>query len=152
MDVSNFSKNDTGQNRSESSAMTTLKYGLGAVVLVLVLSLFSKWTDSEVKRYSPKCINQIKRLVRHSAQYATIANQDKDPLIALMHTNFALAYANSAKNLIPSKEIERIANVNLDELISVLEEEQLIAMQRLNQFCPQLQPDGVFAANTGWLA
>jgi hypothetical protein len=129
----------------------TLKYAIGVVVVILVLSFIAKFSENEAKKYSPRFIKHIKNLVKYAAQWSTVAKQDENPLIALMHVNTALSYAYIARRLVPSKEVAKIANVNLDELIYVLEEEQMEAMQKINQYCPELQPEGVFAAYTGWL-
>ena len=129
-----------------------MKYAIGAVVIVIALSFLSRWTTHEVNRYSPKFVSNVRSLVRYATQWATTSQQDENPLLSLTHINYALSYAYVARKLVPSKEVERIVNVNLDELIFLLEEEQLIAIQKIHAQCPSLQPNGVFAANTGWLA
>jgi hypothetical protein len=129
----------------------TLKCAVGVIVIMLAISVISKICETENKRYSPKFVRHIRNLVRYAAQWSTVAKQDENALLALMHVNTALSYAYIARKLVPSKEIARIANINLDELIYVLEEEQMEAMQNINQQCPELQPEGVFAAYTGWL-
>lgn len=138
-------------NSKNSFSNLMMKYAIGIVLVILALGIVSKFTDSEGKRYSPKFINHIRSLVRYASQWSTIAKQDENALLSLLHINTALSYARIARRLVPSKEIEKIANVNLDELIYLLEEEQLEAMQKVNQLAPELQPDGVFAVHTGWL-
>ena len=129
----------------------TAKVALGAVLAAATLALLSKWTENDVRRYSPRFIRHVQSLVRYAAQHATVAAQDQNHLVRLLHCTYALSYANVARRLVPAREVERIANVNLDELIYLLEQQQLDAMQRVNRVCPQLQPEGVHATATGWL-
>lgn len=140
---------DDGAHRQMASL--AVKYALGAVVGVLALAVLARATESESRRYSPRFVQHVRSLVRAAAQRSSLGAQDDNPLVALMHVNSALAYAQAARRMVPSKEIERIAQVDLDELIFVLEEEQLACMRRINEIAPELQPDGVFAVHTGWL-
>lgn len=139
----------SGGNASYS---LTVKFAIGAVLAVLVLSLLSRMSESSIRKYSPKFIKHVKNLVRYSSQWSTLAKQDQNPLMSLLHINTALSYAYVAKKLVPTKDIDRIANVNMDELIYLLEEEQMQAVQSVGEICPDLQPEGLFAVYTGWVA
>jgi hypothetical protein len=139
-------------NNKESLSLLTLKYAIGAITVLVALTFVSKIVNRESAKYSPEFVKHIKTLVRYASQWSTVSRQDENPLLSLIHVTNALSYAYAARKLVPSAEVERIANVNLDELIYILEDEQMQAMRRINEVCPELQPEGVFAAYTGWLA
>jgi len=42
----------------------------------------------------------LQKMVRQSARYATVAQQDTSPVVAILHANYAVAYLYAAKNII----------------------------------------------------
>lgn len=125
----------------------------GIVLLVTVLALVGRALERRDarNRYPPALVDRFRSLVRHASQESVVAAQDQNPVVALLHANSALEYARVARSLLPAAEAERIVAVDLDELVLVLEDQQLEAMQRIHAVCPALQPDGVAAVATGWL-
>nr|UMO78909.1 hypothetical protein [Pandoravirus belohorizontensis] len=123
------------------------------VILVTVLALVARALERRDtrNRYPPALVDRFRSLVRHASQGSVITAQDQNPVVALLHANSALVHARVARSLLPAADAERLAGVNLDELVLVLEDQQLDAMQRINIACPELQPDGVAAVATGWL-
>ena len=123
------------------------------IVIVILLASLSRALERRDTwaRYPPALVDRFSSLVRFAAQNSTIAAQDQNPVVALLHANSALAHAHVARTLLPARDAERIARIDLDELVLVLEEQQLDAMHRINRVCPSLQPDGVAAVASGWL-
>ncbi|BCU03557.1 hypothetical protein [Pandoravirus japonicus] len=123
------------------------------VILVTVLALVARALERRDarNRYPPALVDRFRSLVRHASQGSVVTAQDQNPVVALLHANSALVHARVARSLLPAADAERLAGVNLDELVLVLEDQQLEAMQRINIACPELQPDGVAAVATGWL-
>lgn len=123
------------------------------VILVTVLALVARALERRDarNRYPPALVDRFRSLVRHASQGSVVTAQDQNPVVALLHANSALVHARVARSLLPAADAERLAGVNLDELVLVLEDQQLEAMQRINVACPELQPDGVAAVATGWL-
>lgn len=128
-----------------------LKCAVGVIVVTLALALLSKVNEKETRRYSPRFVRNLRTLVGQAAQWSTVAEQDHNPVLALMHVNTALAQGNVARRLVPHGEVRRLTGVDIDELIYALEQEQQNAMRRINQGCPSLQPEGAFVTHTGWL-
>ncbi|AVK76894.1 hypothetical protein pmac_cds_206 [Pandoravirus macleodensis] len=125
----------------------------GIVLLVTTLALIGRALERRDarNRYPPALVDRFRSLVRHASQKSVVAAQDQNPVVALLHANSALEYARVARTLLPAAEAERIVAVDLDELVLMLEDQQLDAMQRIHAVCPALQPDGVAAVATGWL-
>lgn len=117
----------------------------------MAISLLAKAKQGECNKYSPKFIQHVRRLVRTAAQGSTLAHQDTDPVVALLHVNTSLAYAKAAREMMPSQEVEKVAGVDVDEMIYILEEELLDRMQAIHQIAPNLQPEGPLALHSGWL-
>lgn len=136
---------------TEKHVWLTIQYSIVVVGILVVISVLLKLTSSEYKYYSPNFINHIKRLVRQSAQFSTIAKQNNNFIVSLLYVNSALSYAYATRKLVSAEEIARIAHVNIDELIYKLEDDQLECMKSIHKKYPMLQPEGVYAAHTGWI-
>ena len=48
--------------------------------------------------------SSIEKLIRQSARYATAAQRDKSPVIAVLHANYAAAYLYALKDIARSEE------------------------------------------------
>lgn len=143
----------TSTAKSATRFKVALICAAAIVLLVVVLALVARALERRDarNRYPPALVDRFRSLVRHASQGSVVTAQDQNPVVALLHANSALAYACVARSLLPAADAERLAGVNLDELVLVLEDQQLDAMQRINAVCPDLQPDGVAAVATGWL-
>jgi len=132
----------------------TLVCAACAVLLVIALAAISRALERREadNRYPPALVDRFKSLVRFAAQRSAMSLQDQNPVVALLHANSALVHAQVARTLLPAADAQHIAEIDLDELILVLEEQQLDAMRQIHISCPRLQPNGVAAVATGWLA
>jgi len=55
----------------------------------------------------------LQKLVRQSARYATAAQQDKSPAIAILHANYAVAYLHAAKDISSDSQIHNATGIDV---------------------------------------
>ena len=115
---------------------------LVAIVLLVALILVAASKVNQWKRgvFSPQTLKRIRTLVKQSAYYASLAEQDKSPVYALMHANTALNLFSVAQALVSDKDLKRIAGVNAEEMAQYLQWQQETALVRLAQACPSITP------------
>lgn len=123
------------------------KVAIGVCVAVAGLSLLSRGGRSAATSTSRDAID---RLVRQAARFHVQGNQDANPLIALVHYNYATAYAKLAKSL-ASKDNVRIDSLKISEVIYVCEQAEQSKIKEIAALAPVLKPDGAFALATGWI-
>jgi len=128
------------------------KVALVVIAGTAALALLSKLGASEATRYSRDTVRNVRNFIQTSTQSAAMARQSTNPVIALIHINQAIAYANAARDLVMSKEdIARMTGVKIDELLHMLKQEQMQHQRSIYSSCPTLQPDGAYAVATGWI-
>lgn len=79
----------------------------------------------------------IKTLIRQSARWAIASHQDKSPMIAVLHANYAAGYLWAVKDIANDYEIERITNIKLNILENYILDTQDIATKKLTKSCPE---------------
>ena len=55
----------------------------------------------------------VEKLVRQSARYATAAQQDKSPVIAVLHANYAAAYLYALNDIATDSQIHNATGIDL---------------------------------------
>ena len=126
---------------------------VGFMLAVCSLSIFSASIRAGRGRGSSRQTkSMVKEAVRNSAHWSTAADQDSNPLLGVMHANFAHAYLNIARTLTSDAEVEEAAQVRLDEFSRSVAQTQRNAVQRLLAQCPSVRPDGITAVQTGWMS
>lgn len=131
-------------------------YAAGVLLLSFAIAFFNKKvysTDMTIS-YSNNQIAQMQHLVSEASRWHTIAQQDTNPAIALMHATYAAAYCNAARSLMDDSEIARSAGVHMPEMSMIVSSTQQSAFQTLTQMCPAAVPtdsDG-YALYSGYVA
>jgi len=94
----------------------------------------------------------LKDLIKSSAQWKTRSQQDANPIIGLMNSNYAMAYLNVARSIGSDADIEKTTGAAIDELLKDIETTQTNSIQKLSISCPIVAPSGLAAVHTGWLS
>jgi hypothetical protein len=99
--------------------------------LVLVF-MFTKNSGGTSKK-------NIEKLVRQTARWATAAQQDASPLIAMLHANYASGFLWALKDVATTSEIHRATGVDMKTF-----EEHIVGVQdsttkKVLQICPQFK-------------
>jgi hypothetical protein len=127
-------------------------YGVIVTLGVLVVALLSKWSGSGTPRYAPKFARDVKALVKESARWSAVAEQDTNLMLRVLHSTYALAYLNAARTLQPDKDLERLSSVKVDEMHAQQQAAQQAALQKVAAAHPTIMPEGANVLYTGWLS
>lgn len=120
---------------------------LGVIIFVLI----HKWLDRDNRKYSSAFIHDIQSLVEHASQWNALSKQDTNPMVRLMHCNYAKCCADVIKRLVSQQDLDRITGIKFHEFCIVLEEEQNKAIQQIVHLYPELRVESLFTMTTGWL-
>ena len=120
---------------------------LSAVVVVCCLSCWC------VTKYPPYTLAKVRSLIQDGIKWGTVADQDTNMLLSLVHSTYALSYINVARLMVSDNDIGNITNMHAGELHKELQEKQDQIMHRLYKKYPRLRPKGGGGIDmaTGWL-
>jgi hypothetical protein len=79
-------------------------------------------------------------LVRQAARWSTAANQDQNPMIALLHANYGAGYLWALQDIATHDEIEKIGGIKWKKFRREILKAQDNAAQKLAQVCPNFAP------------
>jgi hypothetical protein len=131
------------------------KYVQSGVAIVLVFSaiaLLSKWTSTSKTDFcSPKVQKKLKHLLDEAGRWYKQGLSDSNTVHKLMHATYALAYVNTALQIVTPTELEDVTNVRVDELQAKYGALQQDVIKTIGQQYPSLMPEGSNAVYTGYL-
>lgn len=120
-------------------------------ICFLGISVLSRISTGVRQPVARETLNNSNILLKASNQWAMSSEQDRNPLIALMHICYAKAYARALRKLLNDDQIFKAHNVDMQEREQKMDSlEQKIMSKLLKQY-PNLLPDGNYAVHTGWL-
>lgn len=123
---------------------------VGAVMLVIVVFTkiaHAKWSDSS---FSSDHIACAKALVAQAIEWHHFADQDDNPMFAVRHADYAVAYLNAARRLLPDDVLQRLTSIDIFETMVALEAHQQQRSRRLQKACPTINPNGN-TSTVSWL-
>ena len=121
---------------------------IGLVSMYILNQILTKcWISNDTKRFHNKLIN---KLVRQTARWATAASQDENPVIAVLHANYAAGYLWALKDIATKEEIESAANINMNKFQKNVVDTQDETNKRLVKLCPNfVKTDNPYLAKIG---
>jgi len=130
------------------------KYGFIILLVVVCISIFSKWFETK-RILSHDWNKKIENLLLESSHWKNQSKQDRNSIYALMNANYAIAYANVCRTLVQSdEELFSSYGINMTSYMKELKEIQQNAIELIGQQCPSIKPDGLssYAVHTGWMS
>jgi hypothetical protein len=107
------------------------------ILLLILLIVQNKLNNNTSKNHSNDDINTIiQTLVRQCARWAVAAQQDKSPIIALLHANYATGYLWALKDIATDNQIKIATNVDILEFTKKITNIQDISTQKVSHNCP----------------
>lgn len=143
VNLENSSTPAAGFSMSSSQAVP---WNLLYVVVVFLVSvgiivLNQRVYSSDVRvSYPSDLTKHVSYLVGEASRWHTVAQQDTNPSVALMHSAYAVAYCNAARFLMDDAEIMRTVGVHMPELSMVTANTQQAAFQALTSSCAGIAP------------
>jgi hypothetical protein len=101
---------------------------------LLLLCVLRKQVDHGSKK------EMVRKLTRQTARWATAARQDKNPLIAVLHANYAAGYLWALKDVASDAEIAQFAEDSTKFEEEVLKVQDMVT-KRLARICPDFAPN-----------
>ena len=78
----------------------------------------------------------IEKLVRQSARYATAAQQDKSPVVAILHANYAAAYLYALKDIATESQIHNATGIDVKKFKEHVINVQDAVTKKTTETCP----------------
>jgi hypothetical protein len=78
----------------------------------------------------------IEKLVRQSARYATAAQQDASPVIAILHANYAAAYLYALKDIATDSQIHNATGIDVKKFKEHVTNVQDMVTRKTSEKCP----------------
>uniref|UniRef100_A0A6C0JWE8 Uncharacterized protein n=1 Tax=viral metagenome TaxID=1070528 RepID=A0A6C0JWE8_9ZZZZ len=103
------------------------------IVIVLVLILL---ISKSMNRTGPSV---IEKLVKKTAKYATMAQQDDSPMLAIMHANYSMAYLEALLDMASYRDINRVTNIDVKLFVEHIVSVQRTVTKKVVQKIPALQ-------------
>ena len=116
-----------------------------AVVVLALLSLSTQSSRASLRSGS------LSSLMRQSARYSVLADQDSNALISMLHATYSLAYANAARKLATDRTLRRLTRIDAGELANAADAKQQRALAHINAGCPDVAVHSDQLRLAGWL-
>lgn len=116
----------------------------GVVTLALLLRLANARSHS----YSAEHVRKGGALVQQAVKWHSISRQDEDAVQAARHADYALAYLNAAREVLPDRVLEHASHVDVHALHETLDTAQRARAAALDAQCPMASGGGVGADAT----
>ena len=79
----------------------------------------------------------IEKLVRQSARYATAAQQDKSPVVAILHANYVAAYLYALKDIANESQIHNATGIDVKKFKEHIINVQDSVTKKTTETCPE---------------
>lgn len=146
--------NKTKEMNATSKVKIPMSKRLNLIALIMVgvfvLILLSKITKNWKHKYDSDYLAKTKIMMQKSAQSATIAHQDSNAIMGLMHASEAMAYLQAARLMLPASKIEMLGALDPVELEEQIRNQQQLAIKSIIQYCPDVKPKG--KSVNGWIS
>ena len=94
----------------------------------------------------------IKTLIRGCSRWAIASKQDKSPLIALLHANYASGYLWAIKDVFTNEDIHKWTGINIIDYQNKITSIQDDATQKVSEICPTFAKEILFDKQLAILA
>lgn len=79
--------------------------------------------------------HSIEKLVKQSAKYAIMAQQDTSPIMSIRHGNYAAAYVHAMKDLVSDTQIHNATGIDVKKFKEhIFNVQEMTTKKTINQF------------------
>jgi len=139
--------NSPGRQAGATVWLTPVLVVAGVLLVSLAASLLHA---NGYGRFSPAHTERAAALMQQALQWHRTSVQDKKPLFAARHANYAVAYLSAARSMLPDQVLEQLVGVQMHDLAASLEASQRRLACLVTTACPQANPSGA-VGGTAWL-
>ena len=113
------------------------KHLLFLIILFFLLIIHKETASKNMEK-------EIKTLVRQAARWSSAAKQDKNPMIAVLHSNYGAGFLWALKDIATQEQIEQATGIELLKFEKEITSVQDGAIKKMVMACPDFQPDKSF--------
>ena len=121
-------------------------FTVALAIIVITKIANARWGDS----FSSDHIECAKALVAQAIEWHHHAEQDDNALFATRHADYAIAYMNAARRLVPDDTLQKVTSIDIFETMVALEAHQQKHTRRLQRACPTVNP-GKGTSSVSWI-
>lgn len=122
------------------------------VTAVAALGVITKLLNANVNAtFSVSHLKRARLLVSQAIYWHDTSEQDTNPLFAMKHADYAIAYLNAARSMLPDNILERTCNVDIYELSNSLETHQRQKTKSVTEICPTSNPEATKTKHVNWM-
>lgn len=108
----------------------SLQVTAGFLIIVVVIKLFEPHESTDTTIIARSLLNQ-------ASQWYSLSMQDKQPLYAMQHANYAVAYLNAARHTASDIILEQTSGLDIHKLYKSIDENH---RQRMKETAGKLLP------------
>lgn len=109
------------------------------VLLMWIIMKFGP-SPSQSQSQSAKDDAYITELMKQCARWAVASEQDENPLIAVLHANYASGYLWATNDIFSSSDIERVTGFKFHKIKDYVQKVQKYATYKATKVCPAFAP------------
>lgn len=110
-------------------------------VLSLLLIVLGLWLTQSYQ-FNKRTV--IQTLLRQTTRWAVASEQDLNPLIAILHADYAVGYLSALREIVSDRDIQRYGGIDSNLLMRQVQRVQDVAVQRAVDQCPSFGPKSMF--------
>jgi hypothetical protein len=128
------------------------RWSATAVLAVTVLAVLTRLLNANVNAtFSVSHLKRARSLVSQAIYWHETSEQDANPLFAMKHSDYAIAYLNAARSMLPDNILEKTCNIDIYELSNTLETHQREQTKAVTGICPDSNPEATKTKQVNWM-
>tara|TARA_B100000787_G_C16047390_1_gene229668 strand:+ start:252 stop:677 length:426 start_codon:yes stop_codon:yes gene_type:complete len=128
------------------------RWSIVTVVTATIISILTRLLNANINAtYSTSHLKRARSLVTQAIYWYDTSEQDTNPLFAMKHSDYAIAYLNAARSMLPDNILEKTCNVDIHELTNTLETHQREQTKAVTGICPNSNPGGSKTRQVNWM-
>jgi hypothetical protein len=122
----------------------------GLAIALLLWLVWLLWPRQQPDPQDQSLQRAVQTLTRQAARWATAARQDANPLIAVLHANYAAGYLWGIADIVSSSQFAQMTGQNYLQFRDAIVAVQDRANRQLAAACPAIAPsNGLLARVAG---
>jgi hypothetical protein len=126
------------------------KYSLIVASVIFILIVLSKLPSSSNSQGEHVSLQHLQNTGASAKRLFDVAKQDRNPLVALLHTNSALSILHTLCQLYPSHQLTKKLDVNLEGLRLEMKKFKEQKTSEVTASCPAFSSDHGSSVDLDW--
>lgn len=128
------------------------RWSIITTTIVTILAIATRLLNTSANStFSNSHLKRARSLVTQAIHWHQVAEQDTNPLFAMKHSDYAIAYLNAARSMLPDNILEKNCNTDIHELSNTLEMHQREQTKLVTGICPNSNPEASKSRHVNWI-